>query len=206
MAKKRVNWKNIVLNKKKSTIYFSNNHLRIDLSGIAKGYAADKATEYLKIKGIKNAIVDIGGDIYCLGEKSPDGYTIGIQHPRSKNKLIATLKVKNKAVATSGDYENFFIYGGKRYSHIINPLTGYPIQNSVVSVTIIAPQAALADGLATGVMVMNPDKGIDLINKLDGAEAIIIIEKQGRFDFMLSKGISRMYKFKKMISAEHLGE
>ncbi|MBU1486606.1 FAD:protein FMN transferase, partial [bacterium] len=152
--------------------------MEIDLGGIAKGYAVDKAIEALKDAGIENALVNAGGDIYALGlRSSKKPWTIGIRHPREKNKILATVKVTNKAVTTSGDYERYFMLGGVRYSHIISPKTGYPVSEVPMSVSIIAQNCTLADALATACFVLGPDEGIKLIESLGQVEGMIIGNK-----------------------------
>jgi len=152
--------------------------MEIDLGGIAKGYAVDKAIEALKDAGIENALVNAGGDIYALGlRSSKKPWTIGIQHPREKNKILATVKVTNKAVTTSGDYERYFTLDGVRYSHIISPKTGYPVSEVPMSVSIIAQNCTLADALATACFVLGPDEGTKLIESLPQVEGMIIGNK-----------------------------
>lgn len=144
-------------------------NVKLNFSAIAKGYAVDKAINVLKKYGIKSALVNAGGEIKVLG----DDWIIGIQHPRMKNALVEKIKLNSKSVATSGDYEQFFEVNGKRYHHIINPQNGYPA-NGCQSVTIIANDDLTADALATAVFVMGPKEGMNLIEKIDGIEGLII--------------------------------
>lgn len=155
----------------------------LDLSGIAKGYAIDRAVEILKKEGIKSALVDAGGDIYALGKK-PDGsrWKIGIKHPRQKG-LLKIVELENAAIATSGDYENFFIYKGKRYHHIFNPATGYPA-SSCQSVSVITDSALEADALATGLFVAGPERAKALSKNLRITS--FVVDREGNlfiFDF-----------------------
>lgn len=152
--------------------------MSIDLGGIAKGYAVDKAVLRLKALGINSALVNAGGNIYCLGRKGKHKWHIGIRHPRNPAKLLFYLDLENQAVATSGDYEQYFMLAGKRYSHIINPKTGYPVDNNLVSVTIIAEEATSADALSTAVFVLGKEEGIRLMQKLNNVEARIITSKK----------------------------
>jgi len=171
-----VNFKNIEI--REDTVSFKVPGMKIDLGGIAKGYAVDRAIEALKEAGIENALVNAGGDIYVLGlRSSKKPWKIGIQHPREKNKILAKVKVTNKAVTTSGDYERYFTLDGKRYSHIISPKTGYPAGEVPMSVSIIAQNCALADALATACFVLGPDEGIKLIESLGQVEGMIIGSK-----------------------------
>ncbi len=160
------------LAKKKGTI-------SLDLASIAKGYAVDKIAELIEQNGIKNFLVEIGGEIYAAGSRV-DGkpWKIGINTPRPEapdDQVYKAITIKNKAFATSGDYRNFFEIDGKRYSHIIDPRTGYPVDNGVVSVSVIADTCTFADGLATALMVMGSEKGLALVNRLDRVESLIIV-------------------------------
>jgi len=151
--------------------------MQIDLGGIAKGYAVDKAIEALKKNGIKRALVNAGGDLYALGT-DPQGekWQIGVQDPRDEDKIIDIIKVKDKAVATSGDYRRYFTLEGKRFSHIVNPKTGLTVQDVPMSVTIIGPDATTTDALSTGVFVLGPEEGMKLIESLPEVEGMIISE------------------------------
>ena len=156
--------------------------MQIDLGGIAKGYAVDKAIEALKKNSIKRALVNAGGDLYGLGT-DPQGekWQIGIQDPRDEDKIIDIIKVKDKAVATSGDYRRYFTLKGKRFSHIVNPKTGLTVQDVPMSVTIIGPDATTTDALATGVFVLGPEEGMRLIESLPEVEGMIISEGMKKF-------------------------
>lgn len=167
----------IFINEQESLVKFTQAGMSIDLGGIAKGYAVDKAVLRLKALGINSALINAGGNIYCLGKKGKRKWHIGIQHPRNPEKLLFYLDLENQAVATSGDYEQYFMLGGKRYSHIIDPKTGYPVNNGLASVTIIAEDAATADALSTAVFVLGKEKGQALLNKIGNVEAKIIEEK-----------------------------
>ncbi len=130
---------------------------------------------------LKNFLVEIGGELVASGRRK-DGklWRIGINRPRrdaAVNEIYQALDLNNRAFATSGDYRNFFEVDGVRYSHVIDPRTGFPVSNGVVSVSIIADNCTLADGLATAVMVMGPSKGLDLISRLKNVEGLIIVEK-----------------------------
>ncbi len=157
------------------------NLVTLDLSSIAKGYGVDQVAERVHQAGFKNFLVEIGGELVASGRRK-DGklWRIGINRPRrdaAVNEIYQALDLNNRAFATSGDYRNFFEVDGVRYSHVIDPRTGFPVSNGVVSVSIIAGNCTLADGLATAVMVMGPTKGLDLINRLKNVEGLIIVEK-----------------------------
>lgn len=163
---KESGWENIKLEDK---VLIKTRNVEFDLGAIAKGYAVDKAIDVLKSFGVKKALVNAGGEIKTIG----DGWIIGIQHPREKGKIIEKIKLDNKAVATSGDYEQFKFVNGKRYHHIIEPANGYP-STKCISVTVIADNVTYADGLATGIFNMGAKQGLMLINSLPDVEALII--------------------------------
>lgn len=155
----------------------------IDLGGIAKGYIADKATEYLKANSVTSAIVDLGGNIYVIGSK-PDGgdFNIGIQDPsKTDGSVLGYVSVSNKSIVTSGNYERYFVQDGKRYHHILDPSTGYPTDNGLCSVTIISDKSVDGDGLSTTCFVLGKDEGLKLINSLDGVQAIFIDSDGGMY-------------------------
>ncbi|HNS31676.1 MAG TPA: FAD:protein FMN transferase [bacterium] len=147
----------------------------IDLGGIAKGYIVDMAITRLKDRGVKNGMVNAGGDIYAFG-KNPGGkdWQIGIRNPFRKNGIIRKISVRDFAVATSGDYERYFSIKNKKYGHIVNPATGRSVQDFPVSVTVTAPDCAIADGLATAFFVLGAKKSIRIADKIDGVEVFII--------------------------------
>ena len=170
---KYVGYENIILDEKDLSVHFLNNLTKIDLGGIAKGYAIDKAKEILHSYGIQNALINIGGNIFAMGNPlGKKDWEIGIQHPREKDKIIARLKLKNKAISTSGDYERFFVLEGRRFSHIINPSNGYPSEG-IISVTIAADSAEKADILSTAVFVMGIEDGINFIESFKDVEVFI---------------------------------
>jgi len=151
--------------------------MQIDLGGIAKGYAVDKAIEALKKNSIKRALVNAGGDLYALGtDRQGEKWQIGVQDPREEDKIIDIIKVKDRAVATSGDYRRYFTLEGKRFSHIVNPKTGLTVQDVPMSVTIVGPGATTTDALSTGVFVLGPEEGMKLIESLPEVEGMIISE------------------------------
>jgi thiamine biosynthesis lipoprotein len=153
----------------------------IDLASIAKGYGVDQVSEVIEESGFRNYLVEIGGEVYAAG-KRPDGkrWRVGINQPlktATANAVYKALELQDQAMATSGDYRNFEVIGGHAYSHIIDPRTGYPVTQGVVSTSVIAPNCTLADGLATAKMVMGPVKGIALLNRVDAVEGLIIVQK-----------------------------
>jgi thiamine biosynthesis lipoprotein len=159
--------------------------MNIDLGGIAKGYAVDRAFELLKGLGYRNLVVNAGGDLRVGGSKPEGPWSIGIQHPRNPEKIMARIFVSDTALATSGDYEKFFIHQGKRYHHILNPKNGFPAEGCQ-SVTILHKEGITADALATAIFVLGPEKGYALCQRLEGVECLIV-DKEG--NVTLSPGL-----------------
>lgn len=165
----------------------------IDLGGIAKGYIGDLAIERYKEYGVTSAFINLGGNVVVLGNK-PDGtpWKVGIQDPRGEvSDIIGYVEVSDQAVVTSGDYQRYFTEDGKRYCHIIDPRTGYPIDNGLMSVTVIAASSADADGLAKAI-VLGLDEGMALIEKTDGAEAVFITAEK---EIYVTSGLSDSFHF-----------
>ncbi len=176
-ARFRVGYEKMILNPETQTVQFELAGMRLDLGGIAKGYAIDLAIEAMKQNGAMGGMVDIGGDIRCFGHSPTRGnnWLIGLQNPR-KEKLITKLKLTDYAVATSGDYRRFIEINGKKQGHILNPATADSAEE-LISISIVAPTAMQADALATAVAVMGRQRGLDLIESLDGIEAFVITAK-----------------------------
>jgi len=168
-----INYKNIHLDKANQTIYFSLPNVKIDLGGIAKGYAVDNAITLLKKQGIKHALVTAGGDTKLLGDRLGRPWIVGIQDPRNKDKQAVKLPLVNEALSTSGDYERYFEKNGVRYHHILNPKTGYAAIG-VQSVSITGAESIVTDALSTSVFVLGVVNGLNMINSLDGYNAIIV--------------------------------
>lgn len=157
----------------------------IDLSGIAKGYAVDRAVSVLRDMGAEKGLVDAGGDIFCFGARKR-GWRIGIKHPRDEG-LLGIIRIDSGAVATSGDYENYFEVDGLRYHHLIDPQTGRPARGQV-SATVIAPTAVLADAWATALFIMG-EEGIDVLEEIAGVEGMLVRESG---DIVTSSGFPRI--------------
>ncbi len=172
-----INWRNVLLNEKAHTVFLKEEGMRIGFGGIGKGYAADKAKEVLQRGGVQHGVVNASGDLITWGGQ-PNGkpWTVGIASPSQQRLPFSCLDVSNMAVATSGNYEKYAVVNGRKYSHTIDPKTGFPVSGSK-SVTIICTSAELADALATPVMVMGVKAGLDLINQLKGIACIIIDDK-----------------------------
>lgn len=169
---KLVDYRDIVLDEKKKTVFLKREGMAIGLGAIAKGYAVDRATLAIAKEGIKDSIVKAGGDMRVQGTDNGAPWEIGIKHPRKKE-LLAKLRLSNVSISTSGDYERFFIKDNVLYHHIMDPKTGYPARASM-SVTILAPDTMTSDALSTAVFVMGPDRGLELVGRLKGVEAIIV--------------------------------
>ena len=173
----KVGFKNIILDKTNSTVYLKLAGMKIGFGAIGKGYAADKTKELLISKGVPAGIINASGDMNTWG-KQPNGseWKVAITNPLDKNKAFALLPITDGAVVTSGNYEKYVNFNGKRYTHIIDPRSGYP-SSGIVSVTVFAPKAELADALATSVFVMGKEAGLDRIDQLPKIECIIIDDK-----------------------------
>jgi len=179
-----VNFRDVRIDRSASTIFLKKKGMIIDAGGIAKGYAADKAVGILKKQGIASGLVAIAGDIKAFGRK-PDGipWQIGVRNPRGTDQdddIMATLPLSDMAISTSGDYERFFLVGGVRYHHLLDPKTGFPA-SGCRSVTVIANEAAFADSFATAVFVLGPEKGVKVLDAagFDG----LIIDSDGKMHF-----------------------
>jgi len=177
---KIINYKDIVIDKNDNSIFLKNKKQEIDVGGIAKGYAADEVKNIMIKKGIKSALINLGGNILVIGTKS-DGtpWNVGIQDPfRTRGEFALTISVLNKSVVTSGNYERYFEVEGKRFHHIINPSTGYPSESDIVSATIISNNSIDGDGLSTGVYIMGVQKAIKLIEEIEDVDAILITKSK----------------------------
>ena len=174
------------------SLFFEDPKVRMDFGAIAKGYAADQATRIFKGHGITRALINIGGDLYCMGAGPKDeGWSIGIRNPSNKKETLARLKIRDKAIATSGSYENFYIYEDKNYGHIIDPRTGHTVSSGLTSVTIIADDCTTADVLATAVFVLGEEEGLELIEKLSGVECFLVVSRGRGQEVLTSNGMGK---------------
>jgi len=177
---KFINYKNIIIDEKRNTVFLKKKGMKIDLSSFIKGYAVDRVIKKLKRIGLKGALIEAGGDLRVFGENLKGCiWKIGIRHPRNNSEIYKVLDIKNQAVATSGDYENFFIKGERKYHHLLNPKTGYPVRN-VVSVTVIAKDCMTADLLSTAIFVLGKKKRNEFVKKLQQVKTLILEEKNGK--------------------------
>ena len=170
----KVGYKKIILDPKKSTIYLPEKGMKIGFGAIGKGYAADKAKALMISNGVEAGIINASGDLSTWG-KQPDGsdWIVGITNPVNKEKMFSWLPIIDRAIATSGNYEKKVLIEGREYSHIIDPRSGFPV-GEISSVSIIAPSAEMCDALATSVFVLGVEKGLFLINQLDGVDCLIV--------------------------------
>ena len=178
----KVGYKKIHINKEKSTLFFDHKELNISFSAIGKGYASDRVKKLWIEQGVNSGYINASGDLNAFGLK-PDGtqWKIGIANPDERNKILLYVNLNHVSVATSGDYEQFFLYQGKRYSHNINPHTGLPL-SGIKSVTVFSPSAELSDALATAIYVLNKNEGIKFANLLPQTHCIII-DSENKFYF-----------------------
>jgi FAD:protein FMN transferase len=169
-----INYRNILLDRAGATVFLKEKGMRIGFGGIGKGYAAERAKKVMQAGGVDSGIVNASGDLTAWGFQ-PDGrpWTIGIVRPDIKREIFSYLDITNMALATSGNYEKYVMIGGKRYSHTIDPRTGLPV-TGIKSVTIITPNAEIADAMATPVMIMGVRAGLYMINQMKDIEAVII--------------------------------
>ena len=173
----KVGFHKILLDPKQKSVFLTEKGMKIGFGAIGKGYAADKAKELLREMGVPAGIVNASGDMNTWGKQlNGKPWTVAITNPLNKNKAFATLPITDGAVVTSGNYEKYINIAGKRYTHIIDPRSGYP-SSGLLSVTVFAPKAELADALATSVFVMGKEAGIDRINQLPQVECIIVDEE-----------------------------
>ncbi|MBH1941400.1 FAD:protein FMN transferase [Mobilitalea sibirica] len=180
-----VNYEFIQLNG--NELSFSKENIRIDLGAIAKGYIADRVKEYLQSKNVKSAMINLGGNILCIGNK-PDGspFHIGIQKPfADRNETIEVMKLSDVSVVSSGIYERFFSLDGKLYHHILNPETGYPYENDLISVTIISNKSVDGDGLSTSCFALGLEKGLKLLADIPDTYGVFITKD---YEIIYSEG------------------
>jgi thiamine biosynthesis lipoprotein len=190
-AKKRVGAQKLLFDREGMRLSWAQNGMSLDLGAIAKGFSVDRAADVLRDKGVRNAIIDVGGELFLMGMKPgdpPSAWRTGIRHPREGD-ILETLELSDRAVATSGDYENYFIHNGERHEHIIDPRSGLPLSKGIASVTVVHPGSCLAaDAAATAFSVLGPEQTGEFIKNQSlglfsrGIQAIIVsIEPAGGF-------------------------
>ena len=160
------------------TVRFSDPETKLDLGAVAKGYIADRMADCLRDRGVSSAILDLGGNLYCLGTK-PGGkaFQVGVQYPyRDRSQVLGTLPVSDRSVVTSGVYERYIQVNGREYHHILDTATGWPVENGLVSVTILSERSADGDALSTACFALGLEDGLALVESLEGVEALFVTE------------------------------
>ena len=179
-ALRHIDYRKIHVDTDRNTIRLDDPAMMIDLGGIAKGFIADELASHLKEKGVERALINLGGNVMVVGDK-PDGsaFKVGIQYPfKEEGEVICAAELKNSSLVTSGPYERYIEKDGVIYHHILDPETGYAIDNDLISVTICAPSSLQADALSTSVFILGMEKGAELIESLDGVSALLITEDE----------------------------
>jgi len=173
-----VDYRQVVVDRDARSIRFLKEGVRIDLGGIAKGYAVDRAIERLREMGIEHAMVNAGGDTRLLGDRRGKPWIVGIRDPRAEGRMVTRLPLADEALSTSGDYERYFEEDGVRHHHILVPGTGRSAR-SVRSATVLGPDATLTDALSTTVFVLGVERGMEIVSRLPGVEAVVV-DAEGR--------------------------
>jgi FAD:protein FMN transferase len=191
-GKALVNYKDIVLDEAEKRVMLRKKGMILDLGGVAKGYAADAVKKVLKENGVNHAIINLGGNILTVGSKvDGSSWRVGIQNPfSSRGEFIGIVEVSDKSVLTSGIYERYFQQDGKIYHHIINPYTGFPVENDLAGITIIAEDCTDADSLSTGTFILGLEEGYKFIESIDGVEAVFVTHNS---EIYLTSGLSNNF-------------
>lgn len=172
--RKLIDYRELAVDEQAGTVFIQRHGMIVNLGGIGKGYAVDRARDILVKRGFHDFMIQFGGDMYVAGKSGDRPWRLGIQDPRGPaDKIFASVELSDSTFSTSGDYERFFMKDGRRYHHILDPATGEPAQGTR-SATILAPSAAIADGLSTGVFILGPEAGMALIERLPDIEGIIV--------------------------------
>jgi thiamine biosynthesis lipoprotein len=195
-----VDYRDLLIDREAGTAFLRRSGQALDLGAIAKGYAADQAVAAAKKAGVRRAIIDLGGNVFALGERRKgEAWRIGIQDPRQERGVsLGTLRVKDKSIVTSGMYERYFEAGGKRYHHILSTKDGYPVENGLLAVTIVADFSIDADALSTAVFALGYEEGRALIEARPGVEAVFVFDdsrvilSSGLGEFTLTGGGYRL--------------
>ncbi|MDR2898529.1 MAG: FAD:protein FMN transferase [Spirochaetaceae bacterium] len=175
-----VDYRLLEIDEQKSTLYLPVKGMKLDAGGIAKGYAADEIVRILKEEQVRRALIDLGGNIYAFGERERNTpWRIGIRDPfQVLNEPVIRINVTNQSVVTSGVYERFFEQDGVRYHHILDPETGYPVRNNIMSVTIVTGSSTTADALSTSLFLLGVEEGLRFVESLPGTEAVFITDNR----------------------------
>ena len=183
-----IDYQQLDVDEAKGTAFLKQKGMRAHLGGIGKGYAVDRAAAILRSRGFEDFMIQSGGDLYVAGRRGDRSWRAGIQDPRgTSDSIFAAMDLTDSAFSTSGDYERFFLKDGRRYHHIVDPDLGEPAKGSR-SVTIVTPRAVVADGLSTGVFILGPEKGMALIEKLQGVEGVIVTSSN---NLLVSSGLAQ---------------
>jgi len=183
-----INFQNIELNPKEGSVFLRKKGMKIGFGGIGKGYAALRAKQVMQAMGIQSGLVNASGDLMCWG-KPPNkkSWTINIPDPKNRMKSLIEFSIPNGSIVTSGNYENYTLIDGKRYSHIVDPRTGCPVE-FIKNVTVVCPNPELADAMATAITVMGIEQGIKMIDRLNGIECMMIDKND---EVYFSKGLNQ---------------
>jgi thiamine biosynthesis lipoprotein len=189
-ARRLVGQERIVLGE--SSVYLPVPGMEIDLGGIGKGYAVDRAATILRRNGLRNFVVDLGGNVLISWEGAAPCPPIQIRHPRDDRAPLGAIRGMSGGIATSGDYERFFLREGIRYHHILDPATGLP-GRGLAGVTVLAPDAMTADALSTIVFLLGPSRGLEIARDIPGVECLVVVENQGRIEVVLTPGLRERF-------------
>jgi thiamine biosynthesis lipoprotein len=182
-ARKLVGHERIVLDRDSSSVVVPEG-MSLDLAGVAKGYALDRSVELMKERGITAAVINLGGNVFALGHPpGKAGWTVGIRDPNNRNTIVGSIMLRDEAIATSGNYENYVIIDGVRYGHIIDPRTGRPAEE-ILSVSVVAPTALASDALATGLFVLGPGDGRTIIDDMEQVRAVYALPEGSGIRFL----------------------
>ncbi len=176
-----VDYRHVIVDSDAGTVRFASSGVRIDLGGIAKGYAVERGVVILRSRGVHHGIVTAGGDSRILGDRRGRPWLVGVRDPRQDGRIVARIPLSDEAISTSGDYERYFEEDGVRYHHILNPATGRSV-SGVRSATVIGPDATRTDGLSTSVFVLGVEAGLALVNRLPDVEAVLV-DEEGRLHY-----------------------
>jgi FAD:protein FMN transferase len=192
-ALRKVGWQRVTIDADAGTILLPESGMALDLGGITKGYALNRAAEMVEKSGLRGALINIGGDILAVGEKEPDKpWRVGVEDPRNKHGVVAVTALKDRLIITSGDYERFFIQDGKRYHHILDPATGCPA-GTLRSVTVVGPIGTTLQPLGTATFVMGPQKGLKFVETVEKAQGFLI-DAQG--EYLFTQGAQSVFDVK----------
>jgi thiamine biosynthesis lipoprotein len=187
-----VNYNDVLLEEKNNSIILRKENQALDVGGIAKGFAADEVRNIFVKHMVKSALIDLGGNIFALGNKIDNTpWRVGIQNPfKSRGEFIGILSVVNKSIVTSGNYERYFMKDGRRFHHIIDPKTGYPSESKIISATIVSDDSIDGDGLSTGIYILGVEKSLRIIESIEGVEAILVTEDKKVYT---TSGINKIF-------------